>query len=194
MNAFVKLAGRFARPDPKNLTAEQQKVVDEVMASRGSDRGRPYSFRGAFYPVLQNPELLSPMQKVGEYLRFKCHLSEDLVELAILISLRQCNCRYAWDGHAPNALKAGLPANVIQAVGENRRPAGMSPAVTAVHDFAIALHREKQVSDELFAAARGHVGEQGLLDVVAICGYYTMVGMVIAADRTPIPEGRSAPF
>lgn len=194
MNAFVKLPGRFSRPDPDHLTPEQQKVVDEVMASRGSERGRPYSFRGAFYPVLQNPELLSPMQKVGEYLRFKCHLSEDLVELAILISLRHCNCRYAWDGHAPNALKAGLPQTVVDAVGKMERPAAMSPAVAAVHDFAVSLHREKQVSDELFAEARRQVGEQGLLDVVAICGYYSLVGMIIAADRTPMPEGRSAPF
>ena len=37
MNSFVKLAGRFTRPDPKNLTAEQQKVVDEVIGVSDED-------------------------------------------------------------------------------------------------------------------------------------------------------------
>lgn len=194
MEPFVKLPGRFLRIDPSEMTPAQQSVVNEVMATRGSLRGKAYSFRGAFYPVLQNPELLSVVQKLGEYLRFGSHLPQDLVELAILITIRLWNCGYAWGGHAPNALEHGLAKDVVDAVAKLERPANMSERVAAVHDFAIALHKDKSVSDQLFSEARRHVGEQGLLDLIAICGYYSLVGMIIAVDKTPVPPGRTAPF
>lgn len=194
MDQFINLPGRLSRVDPENLTPAQQAVVNDVIESRGAKRGRVYSFRGAFYPVLQNPELLSVIQKLGEYCRYKSHLPPALSEFAILITCRVWGCRYAWAAHAPLAIKHGMPEAILEEVAKQQRPSNMTQEMAAVYEFAMALHRDKTVPDELFLRVKQVLGEPCVLDLTAICGYYTLLGMTILVDRTPMPEGWTAPF
>jgi 4-carboxymuconolactone decarboxylase len=50
------------------------------------------------------------------------------------------------------------------------------------------------VSDASYARIVKRFGEQGVIDMIALCGYYTLLGMVMNVARTPLPGGKPAPL
>jgi len=150
--------------------------------------------RGPFNALLRSPELADRVQKVGEYIRFGGVLPARLNELAILVTARYWGAQFEWYAHLKLALKAGLDAGIAEDIAHNRRPAAMSADLAAVHDFCHQLHHRKAVDDESYAAVLALFGEQGVVELVATCGYYTLVAMVLNVDRHPLPEGVEEPL
>ena len=182
--ATQKRTARMAKMDPANMTEEQKAAAAEVAAG---PRGE---VRGPFNVMLRSPGLMSPLQKVGEYLRFKCEVDRRLAEMATLIAARQWTQNYEWSAHHPLALKAGLKAEVADAIGEGRRPRGMAEDEEIVYDVLTELFNNKSVSDVTYDRAVAKLGERNVVDVVAIGGYYALLGMLMNVARTQLPEGK----
>ena len=70
----------------------------------------------------------------------------------------------------------------------------MSDDQRIVHDFCAELFRDKAVSDATFKAAVDRFGEQGVIDLIAASGYYSIVSMVLNVDRHPLPAGERPPL
>jgi 4-carboxymuconolactone decarboxylase len=169
-------------------TDAQKKVAEEIVAG---PRG---ALVGPFIPLLRSPEFMSRLQKVGEYLRYNTKLGSNISEFIILIAARQWTQQFEWDSHIALAQKAGIKPQTIAAVAEGRRPAEMSSDEEIVHDFCIELHHNRCVSDAAYARVVGRFGEQGVIDIVGLCGYYTLLGMVMNVARTPLPQGKTPPL
>jgi 4-carboxymuconolactone decarboxylase len=87
------------------------------------------------------------------------------------------------------ALQAGLSPTIAQAIAAGRRPEGMDAEETAIYTFATELIETKEVSDATFKAVADRFGQQGVVDLIATMGYYTLVSMTLNVNRFPIPEG-----
>ena len=173
---------------PDSLTAAQRAAAEEL--SRGP-RGGVF---GPFVPLLRSPDLLTPLQKTGEYLRYKSALAPRLSEFAILIVARRWRQQVEWQIHAPIARKSGLPQPHIDALAENRRPEGMQADETTLYDFLTELQQHHSVSDATYSRAIEHFGERGVVDLCGLCGYYTTLAMVMKAARTALPDGAAPPL
>jgi 4-carboxymuconolactone decarboxylase len=165
------------------LTEAQKKAVDEFVAGRGTAPAGP------FIPLLRSPEVMLRAKAMGDYLRFKSVLPSRLSELAILITVREWTQQFEWSVHSPIAVKAGLTPETVKAVAEGRRPTGMPDDEVIVYDFCIELHHQKSVSNTIYAMALAKFGEQGVIDLVGINGYYTFLSMVMNVTRTPPQKG-----
>jgi len=172
----------------EKLTSAQQAVAQAVI---DGPRGALY---GPFVPLIRSPELMSAAQKMGEYLRYRSAIGTRLSELAILITARQWNQQVEWAIHAPIAQQYDISADTTNAIALNQRPAGMSDDEALVHDFCIELHQQKQVSDQTYMAALDRFGEHGLVDLIAINGYYTFLAMVMNAAQTAVPTSPAKPL
>jgi len=170
------------------LTDVQKKAMEDIIAG---PRG---TFVGPFVPLLRSPDLMSRVQKVGEYLRYNTKLGANISEFVILIAARQWTQQFEWDSHDALALKAGVKPEILAAVAEGRRPVGMTADEETAYDFCIELHHNRCVSDASYARVANRFGEQGVIDIVALCGYYTLLGMVMNVARTPLPAGKTAPL
>ena len=144
---------------------------------------------------MYSPEVMSLARAMGDYLRFKPKIGTTLSELVILLTARRWTQDYEWYVHAPIAEKAGIPADVIAAIRDGRRPARMSDDEALVYDFTTELQDTKRVSDTTFARAEGRFGKPGVVDLAAISGYCTFLAMElntaryrIPADGTPLPR------
>lgn len=147
-----------------------------------------------FNVFLRSPELGDHLQKVGSYIRFKSTLGARLNEFAILITARQWTSQYEWFAHHRLALQAGLSPDVAAAVAAGQRPVGMKDDEEIVYNFCQELHTDKRVSDASYKAVVDKFGEQGVMDLIAVNGYYVLVSMVLNVDRTPIPGGGEWPL
>jgi 4-carboxymuconolactone decarboxylase len=164
---------------PENMSAEQKAAAAELAAG---PRG---GVRGPFIALLRSPQLLDRLQKVGEYLRYQSALEPRLGEFAMLIVARRMTQQFEWQVHYPLALKAGLSAQVADELAQGARPRGMAEDEAAVFDFCEELLTTHGVSDPAYQRAAGRVGEQGLVDLIGLVGYFTTVSMVLNVARTP---------
>ena len=140
-----------------------------------------------FVPLLRSPELMDHAQRMGEYLRYRSAIGPRLSELAILVTARHWSQQVEWAIHAPIALGQGLSTEMVDAIAQGRRPEALQDDEAAVYAFSTELHRDHAVSDKTWADAVERLGEQGVVDLIGINGYYALLSMVMNAARTPAP-------
>ena len=172
---------RLPAISPENYTAEQKLAVDEFVALRGV----PIS--GPFVIMLHSPEVMTLARTMGDYLRFRSAIGTTLSELVILIVAREWTQDFEWYFHAPVAAKVGIKPEIIEAIRDGRHPSGMSEDEEIVYDACIELHRYRQVSDHTYARGEARFGKKGMVDLIAINGYYSFLAMQLNAGRAGIP-------
>jgi len=191
---------RFKLIPFSEMTPDQRKYADAVMAGPTSSTGSAAVVPGAstigapFNVYLRSPLLADQLRRVAEYIRFKTSLPAKLNEFAILVTARQWGSQYEWFAHHRLALKAGLNPAVAEDLAQGRRPAGMQDDEAAIYDFSQELHTTHGVSDATYKAVVDRFGEQGVMDLIAVNGYYVLVSMVLNVDRTPMPGGAKPPL
>ena len=168
---------------PEKMTDAQKKAAAEFAEGRG------YAVRGPFAAMIRSPEVMLRAKAMGDYLRYKSTIPPKLNELAIMLTARAWGQSYEWHAHAPLAIKAGLDPEIAKAVAEGRRPTGLDADEELIVDFCTELHANKSVSDGTYTRALARFGEQGVIDLTAVNGYYTFVAMILNVARTPLPEG-----
>lgn len=179
------------KPLTENDMTETQRKAARDLASGPRGRLNPY---GPNALLLRSPELMARTQRVGEYLRYQSSLPLRLNEFAILITARQWNAQVEWLAHQPLALKAGLDATVAADLAQGKHPAAMKEDEAIVYRFCKELHETKGVSDAAFKAAVDKFGENGVIDLIGVTGYYTMLAMVLNVARQPLPDGAAPPL
>src|SRR5215467_1157082 len=179
---------RFQTKSIDQLSPEQKEVAAGVLKQSSAGLGGPYAM------LIASPELLERYLLMTEYLRQKTSLPHRLNEMAILIEARIWDAQYEWWAHEPLARKAGVPDAIITAIKDGKRPAMMQPDEAIVYDVATELLNTKKLSDATFAKAKQILGEQQVVDLVAVTGFYVMVSAVVAAGRVGIPNGGTDPM
>jgi 4-carboxymuconolactone decarboxylase len=127
------------------------------------------------------------LQRVGEYLRFQSALPPRASELAIAIAARLVQNDFEWAVHRPLAIRAGVPEEVLRAVGEGEHPSRLEPEDALVHDFVVEMVRTHFVGDARYGAVRERFGERGVVDLVATVGYFIAISLVMNVAGTPAP-------
>lgn len=179
---------RFPPLESDEMTPEQRRVADAIVAG---PRG---GLRGPFQAWLRSPELADRLQKLGEHLRFSSSVPRRLNELAILITARAWDAQFEWWAHQRLALEAGLAQEVTDDIAAGRRPSALRPDEAVVYDFCSELRRTRRVGDSAFAAALDLLGPQGVIDLIAVSGYYDLVSMTLNVAEVEVPEGREPPL
>ncbi|MEZ7812262.1 MAG: carboxymuconolactone decarboxylase family protein [Paracoccaceae bacterium] len=142
---------------------------------------------------LQNPGLAECAQALGQYARYDSILAEKLSELAILVTARVWSSGFEWSHHAPIALAAGVPEEAIEAIAKARPALFNDPKLQVVFNFAVELHRDRYITDRTYTTALNQLGLQACIDLVGICGYYTMISMTINTFDVPDGDGPTLP-
>ncbi len=173
---------------PQKMTDAQRKVASELQEARG------YALRGPWHAWLRSPDLMGRILELSDYLRFNSALPPRLSEFVILMTAREWSQQYEWQAHYDLAIKGGLKPDIAAAVAEGRRPEGMADDEAALYSLVAELLHNKSVSDDTYAKAVARFGEQGVVDAVAISGYYTTVAMILNMARTPLPSGVNPPL
>jgi 4-carboxymuconolactone decarboxylase len=182
-SAIALTGERFAEMPLDQMTPAQRSVAEAIMS------GPRQKMSGPFNAWLRSPELADRLQKVGEYVRFK-----RLNEMAILMTAQYWGASYEWYAHAPLAVKAGLAPETIKAIGEGKKPDGMKDDEAIVWEFSTQLRRDHGVDDATYAKALEKFGENGIMDLVAVNGYYDVVSMTLNVAHVVPPKDAELPF
>ena len=185
--ASARAEDRLPAIPPADYTPAQKQAAADFLAARKAP------VFGPFEPLMHSPEVMTLARSMGDYLRYKSGIGTTLSELVILITAREWSQDFEWSFHKPIALKAGVPAALVQAVQEGRRPEGMTDDEAIVYDVTTELHRTHRVSDATFARADRRFGKPAVVDMIAIAGYYTFLAMQLNAAQYPSTDGVGLP-
>ena len=173
---------RLGPLEPAQMNDAQRAAAQAII---DGPRGAVY---GPFVPLLRSPELMDCAQRMGEYLRYRSAIGTRLSEVAILVTARHWDQQVEWAIHAPIAERTGIAPDAIHAIAQRQRPHNMLVDEELVYDFCMELHQHKRVSDTTYANALALFGEKGVVDLMGINGYYTLLAMVMNAAQTAVPE------
>lgn len=177
---------RLAPLDTSKLDARQQAIYDAI--ATGPRKG----VRGPLAVWLRHAGLAEHAQALGRYCRYDTCLDPRLSELAILLMGRHWLAEYEWAAHKPFALEAGLAPEIINDIRDGVRPAFSKADEELVYDFITTLHAERNIDNALYARAVAILGEDGVIDLTGIFGYYSLISVTIKVFDIP-PHAGGAP-
>ncbi|MGA2957875.1 MAG: carboxymuconolactone decarboxylase family protein [Thermodesulfobacteriota bacterium] len=180
-------SGRFPQLTKEALNEDQQRAAAEILKQSTSGLGGPWNV------MLRSPEMADRLAKLLDYIRFKTSLPLRLNEFAIMITARHWSSQYEWWAHYRLAKEAGLSEEVMADLAQGKRPETMQPDEAIVYDFCTELHRTHFVSDATFKKAKDMLGEQPLVDLMAVSGAYTLVSMLLNTAEV-MPKDGSRPL
>lgn len=173
---------RIALPPPEQMTPAQAQACAEVSSGK---RGKvPAPMIG----WLLNPEMARRTQHLGELLRYDTSMSDDLVELAIIVCARHWTAHVAWKAHKAYALKAGLHPRIADAIAARQEPVFADERQRLVYEVSQALLKTSRVEDDLYARAVAVLGEVGIAELAVLLGYYTIAAFTLNTFELGQPE------
>ena len=188
----------MTRQTPPNVAAfspEQVLQRERFLQSRKARTGG--SLGGPFDPWLTNAELFQRLTGLGGMLWARTSLDSGLVELAICVTGAFWRANVEWAAHAPRAIEFGVAPGVLDAVLAGRAPTeadGARPEDELVCELCQTMHATHALPRPLYHAGAAAFGEQGVAELMAVIGYYTLVSMTLNAFEVQVAPGMEAPF
>jgi 4-carboxymuconolactone decarboxylase len=192
---------------PNRLSSDQRVLYDAIQAGRRGQAGTGAARQaggglldergalvGPFNAWLLSPSIGDRIQRLGEAIRFESSLPQNVLEVAILVEAREWRAEFEWWAHVRLARRAGVSQEVIAAIHDQREPAFGDPGEETAWRFATELLQDRRVSTATYRATRERFGERGLMELVTLLGYYTLVSMTLNAFEVPLPEGQESAF
>lgn len=180
-------------PDPTNtLTGKDRELFDHMASARAYAEGRSH-LGDVYVRMFNNPGVAEKVGALGEHLRFHGTLPDDVRELVILrFSVRQ-QFPYEWSHHQRPAKLAGISQEVIDAITAGEIPDTLSDASQATLEAVDAISAKKSIPVDVQRRLVDVHGVSGLVEIVAICGLYAIMGFMTTAFDIQIEEGLPQP-
>ena len=184
---------RLALPQRDELDEDGQRAFDIIVnpESRYST-----GLRGPIGMWMHSPQMAEHMFPASSYLRFGTTKDQRLTELVILATAREVRSQYEWTAHEPAALRKGLEPEIIELVKQRADldtaadVPGLSEHERLIIEFVREVLTEEKVSSETFSQARDLFGDDGVMDLAGLVGYYNYVNLTIKTFDVQLGPGR----
>jgi len=185
--------------DPRSgmrLSLPNREDLDEV-GQKAYDRG---ATPGASIAGLQGPagiQLFSPktsanVSSLNRYLRYEAGFTGHVREVAILTTAREMDSQFEWVAHEPEALKEGVPQQVIDVIKYRRSTEGLEETDALIIELGRQLWRDHKVKSETFAKLKAIFGPNKLVELVMLMGNYAATAALLTAVDMQLHTGKKA--
>jgi len=173
-----------------DLDPAGQDVWDQVVGTRREQLiDADGTLVGPFNAFVHAPQVGRRLASLGAVLRFGTSIERRLSEVAIITVGARWKAEFEWWAHARMAREHGVPDAVVVAIGRGEEPPFEVADERTIYSVAHELTEAGQVSQASYDAARDLLGEQGMVELVSLCGYYTLISYLLNAFAVPLPPG-----
>ena len=173
-----------------DLDPGRQEVWDSVVGSRGDQLiNEQGGLAGPFNAFVQAPDVGRHLTALGRVLRFETSIERRLSEVAIITVGAAWKAEFEWWAHSQMARRHGVPDAVVDAIGRGEDPPFQAADERTVYAVARQLTGSGRVDQETYNAAQRLLGDAGLVELVSLCGYYTLISFLLNAFTVPLPPG-----
>lgn len=171
-------------PDPTaTLTGEGRRIYEDILTRR---KAKGVNHLGPYIPLLNHPEVARYVERLGYFYKYESKLPREIFQFIVLTLARRSNVTFVWDDHVAAARAAGLPDAIIDklTMGDDAFPAPYDD-IHAATDCAFAF---RSIPQPLQDRVVERFGLHGVIEIVTLCGYYTLIGMVNTCFDVPLPH------
>jgi 4-carboxymuconolactone decarboxylase len=173
----------------ENVPQELREAFEAMVQSRG---GLPRT--GPASVMINSPEACRRAFYFSDYLRRESTLAPHIQELAMLVTARELDCQYVWNAHAASGKKAGLSAELVDALRDEEPLPSLKAQEAAVINYGREFFRTHRVSRGSFQVAQEQLGVQGLAELTMLMGFYGMLAFHVNAFDVDLPAERTEPL
>jgi 4-carboxymuconolactone decarboxylase len=169
-----------------------RELFDAVEETRGQGRtaiGADGALVGPFNAWVTAPDVGKPLLELGGVLRFDISIDRRLIEVAIITTGAHWRAEFEWWAHERMAREHGVSDAVIEAIRDGRTPDFDQDDERVVHTVAEQLATSGRIDADAYAQAQRLLGDRGMVELVALCGFYTFVSFSLNAFEVPLPPG-----
>ncbi|MGE5537946.1 MAG: carboxymuconolactone decarboxylase family protein [Gemmatimonas sp.] len=177
---------RVPLPKREDLDEAGRKIFDHHKDPKG---GSLAGLHGPGGIRLHSPKLSALQAPASRYLRFESGFSGRIRELVILVTAREMDSEFEWFQHEQEALKEGVPQDIVDVVKQRKPLAGVPEPEATIIELGRQLIGRRRVDSEVFARALKAFGRRGLVDMVSLMGNYAATALLLAAFDAQLPEG-----
>jgi 4-carboxymuconolactone decarboxylase len=177
---------RLPLPNREDLDEAGKKAYDRGMTPGATIMG----LQGPAGIQLFSPKTAPHMVAINRYLRFEAGFSPRIREIAILTTAREMDSQFEWAAHEPEAVKEGVPPNVIEVIKYRRSTDGLDETDAIVIELGRELWRDHKVKSETFAKLKALFGPQKLIELVMLMGNYAGTAALLAAVDMQLHPGQ----
>ena len=172
------------------LDPDRQEVWDSVVGSRGGELVNAQGgLIGPFNAFVQAPGVGRHLSALGRVLRFETSIERRLTEIVIITVGARWKAEFEWWAHARMAREHGVANAVVDAIGRGEDPVFEAADERTVHAVARQLTDSGRLDQDTYDRAQRLLGDTGVVELVALCGYYTLVSFLLNAFAVPLPPG-----
>jgi 4-carboxymuconolactone decarboxylase len=139
--------------------------------------------------MLYSPKTSDAQGAITRYLRHESGISPRVREIALLITSRCMDQQFEWTAHEPEAVKAGVPQETVDAIKFDRSTAALDPMDALVIDLGRAVWRDHKVPPDLYGRAKAAFGEHMLVDVVQLMGTHAWTAALLTTFDMQLHDG-----
>jgi 4-carboxymuconolactone decarboxylase len=173
-----------------DLDGEGQEVWDGVVGSRGGDLvDEQGALIGPFNAFVHAPGVGRRLSSLGGTLRFGTSIERRLSEVAIITVGARWKAEFEWWAHSRMAREHGVPPAVVEAIGRGEDPPFEDDDERTIYTAARQLADTGRLDQDTYDAAQRLLGNAGIVELVSLCGYYTLVSFLLNAFDVPLPAG-----
>jgi len=154
----------------EGLNEQQAALFDWVVESRGK-MIRPYEV------LLHTPGLARPAAELGHQIRYEGMLSDHDRELAIITTATVHDCEFEWSSHVDLARAAGVDESTIDHLQSGT--GSLDGHDELIVEFVRELCAHSDVSDQRLSLVSAAIGQETVVELCALVGYYTLLGYVM---------------
>ena len=183
---------RLPQVQRENLNTLGRSAFDTyVRPGTGYETG----LRGPVGMWMHSPVLAEAVFDLRQRVRYGTPKDQRLTELIILTTAREISNQYEWSAHEPLGQAAGLEQDIIEVI-KYRKDLDSLPSIEGFDEieqtlvqFTRELVSEEKVSTPTFNKAIELFGNEGVVDIVGLVGYYNFVAMTLKAFDVQRPVG-----
>jgi 4-carboxymuconolactone decarboxylase len=143
---------------------------------------------GPFNAWVTAPGIGGRLAGLGAALRFASSLERRLLEVAIITVGARWQAEFEWWAHSRMALRHGVSQDAVDAIALGETPA-LPDDERVVYAVARQLVDNGRVDRATYDAAHELLGDRGIVELVTLCGYYTLVSFTLNAFDVGLPPG-----
>jgi 4-carboxymuconolactone decarboxylase len=166
-------------------------IVETRGAAATNDAG---GLIGPFNAWVTAPGVGARLSSLGATLRFETSIDRRLLEVAIITTGAAWKAEFEWWAHSQMARDNGVTDAVVDAIGRGDTPPFERDDERVVYDVARQLSSTGKLDQAVFNAGRELLGDQGMVELVSLCGYYVLVSFTLNAFAVGLPPGARPAF
>ena len=182
---------RLSRLDINDLNEDQQAVLDAI---NSGPRGANVGLVGPFGVWVRAPRVGHAVQALGAAARFHTSLDEASKEVAICTVGAHYRAKFEFAVHKALAIRAGVDEAALDAIHQGERPRFDDDDHEICYQLAAQLLSSHRITDETYERAVDRFGEEVVIELVCIVGYYCLVSLTLNAFNIPVTERMTDPF